>query len=598
MPAGQSVTVVLDDQATLAAHQDSTDAWWRYATEVLDHLRVPYRALPALDAASRLDDVDVLVFARRPELDAAAVERVRRLVSAGGSVVVVGDPGDLAELFGVDGTEPVDHGHLTVRADAAVWTQLPDLPLHAVGGTRLGELADDVDVLANWDGPDGPAAITVRPVGAGQALLCGVDVWQSIVRIQQGYSVDADGVPASDGTAPIDDDILKAEDGMALDFERDRALPPGEPELTEPFEHVYPPPSAVPMFHRPVADWWRSLFVQCLWWSAERAGTAVPWLHYWPSGVPAIAHMSHDADGNQTEHGRAALDTFAEADVKVTWCQVFPGGYDPSIYAEVTSAGHEHALHYNAMRDADIAQWGWPYMRAQYAWAQAVTGTERIISNKNHYTRWEGWTEFYQWCEWLGIQIDESRGPSKQGSVGFPFGTAHVSFPIAPASESNRFFDVLNLPLHTQDLAWAGHESIRDVILDAAIEQHGVAHFLFHGPHLHLRPPTRKACSTLAEEVRRRGLQWWTSGQINDWERLRRKVNLSVTRTDSGWVVRSESPEPVTNAAILLLLPESSGTPTLGAGAGTLSTVRRHGREFVELTADLPAGEGSWTLSS
>ncbi|GAB3422937.1 hypothetical protein GCM10027569_55070 [Flindersiella endophytica] len=586
--------MVLEEQAASAAHARAADAWWLYATEVLDHLRLPYRKLAAVDATTELDGVGVLVFARAPELTEPARTRVEEFVAAGGAVVVAGGPGSLGDLLGAAAGEPVDHGHVTFT-QAAAWTHVPGVALHAVGGARLTTSDDATDVLATWD--DGSPAITARRSGDGIALLFGADVWQSIVRIQQGYSVTEDGKPALDGTAPIDDDILKCEDGMALSFEADRALPPGEPELTEPFEHVYPPPSAVPMFDQPHADWWRSLFVQGLWWAAEQVGVALPWLHYWPSGVDAVAHMSHDSDGNVTEHGQAALDTFAEAEVNVTWCQVFPGGYDPEIYRAITAAGHEHALHYNAMHDADIAQWGWPQIRAQYAWAQAVTGVERIVSNKNHYTRWENWTEFYHWCERLGIEIDESRGPSKQGSVGFTFGTAHVSFPIAEASEHNRYLNVLNLPLHTQDLAWAGHESIRDVILDGAIAQHGVAHFLFHGPHLHLRPPTRKACLALADEARRRGLPWWTAGQINSWERLRRGVSLSIVPGADGWVVRTTSDRAVEGAALLLSLPALTALPRLVDGNGSVATVVRHGREFVELTADIPAGDAAWTLA-
>lgn len=593
MPAGHTVAVVLDEQAASAAHARAEDAWWLYVTEVLDHLRLPYRKLAAVDATTDLDGVGVLVFARSPELTDPARSRVEEFVAAGGAVVAVGGPGSLGGLLGAGAGEPVDHGHVTFT-QAPAWTHVPGVALHAVGGVRL-TTSGAADVLATWE--DGSPAITARRSGDGTALLFGADVWQSIVRIQQGYSVTQDGKPALDGTAPIDDDILKCEDGMALSFETDRALPPGEPELTGPFEHVYPPPSAVPMFDQPHADWWRSLFAQGLWWAAEQAGVALPWLHYWPSGVSAVAHMSHDSDGNVTEHGQAALDTFAEADVKVTWCQVFPGGYDPSIYRAITEAGHEHALHYNAMHDADIAQWGWPQIRAQYAWAQAITGVERIVSNKNHYTRWENWTEFYHWCERLGIEIDESRGPSKQGSVGFTFGTAHVSFPLAEASERNRYLNVLNLPLHTQDLAWAGHESIRDVILDGAIAQHGVAHFLFHGPHLHLRPPTRKACLALADEARRRGLPWWTAGQINSWERLRRGVSLSIVPDASGWVVRTTSDRPVEGAAVLLSLPGVSSLPRLADGDGSVATAVRHGREFVELTVDIPAGDAAWTLA-
>ncbi|HLT60771.1 MAG TPA: hypothetical protein VK020_06230, partial [Microlunatus sp.] len=328
----------------------------------------------------------------------------------------------------------------------------------------------------------------------------------------------------------------------------------------------------------------------------ERRGDASVWLHYWPAGVPAMAHMSHDADGNVEEDGRAALDAFAEADVKVTWTQVFPGGYSPDLYAAITAAGHEHALHYNAMGDADLASWGWPQFRAQYAWAQAVAGTDDIVSNKNHYTRWEGWTEFYDWCERVGIKIDESRGPSKQGTVGFPFGTAHLSFPIGDVTVHNRRMDVLNLPLHTQDLAWAGHISCRDVILDGAEAVHGVAHFLFHGPHLRGKPPTRAACPEVARLARERGMEWWTARQLNDWERARRGVQLSITADDEGWLVRVHAEQPVRRAGVLLQLPGLDGDPGVPEGT-SVARVTRHGRTFHELTVDLPAGPSSYRLT-
>ncbi|MFF0338426.1 hypothetical protein [Kribbella sp. NPDC004875] len=590
MPEPLPVVAVVDDQAAIErAHQAGQDAWWVYLTEVLGHLRLPYRSISPDAAAAPPDDVSVLVFATTP--DANPSTELEQWVRAGGALIIAGDPGPMSTLAGVSAYESVLEDHVTVT-NGSVWSSVPPTALHAHGGSRL--TSEDAEVIARWQ--DGAAAATVRRLGAGIVLTYGVDLWQTIVRIQQGYAVSADGEPAADGTAPIDDGILKCEDGMALSFDRDRAMPPGEPDHVTPYEHTYPPPSAVPMFDQPQADWWCALFAQSLWWSAEHAGAVVPWLWYWPSGVDAVAHMSHDSDQNVEDHGRAALDAFAEAGVQVTWCHVFPGGYSQDLYAEITAAGHENALHYNAMADADLAVWGWPFIRAQYAWAQAVTGTEQIISNKNHYTRWEGWTEFYTWCERLGLQIDESRGPSKQGDIGFPFGASHVSFPIAPVAEGNRFYDVLNLPLHTQDLAWAGHTAVRDVILDGAQAVHGVAHFLFHGPHLHLRPPTRAACLELAEEARRRGMPWWTAGRINEWERGRRGVVLSVEPHPDGLTVRAEAVQPMPGAAILLAVP-TGGDPIVKEGEGSARTVLRFGRTFTELTADIVAGNNRWVIT-
>ncbi|WP_129668873.1 hypothetical protein [Phytoactinopolyspora endophytica] len=591
MSIERTIAVVLDEVTTAPSRTDGTSAWWRYVTEVLDHLRLPYRQLAQVDTSATDDDVALLVLASTPGLDASTRSRIDEWVRAGGALLAIGDPGDLAEIAGVTPAGDVNEGHVRVHRND-MWTHVPDVPLHAIGGVRLRPTA--ADVLASWD--DGAAAVTSRRVGEGVVLCCGVDLWQSIVRIQQGHAVVHDGAPATDGSAPLDDGILKCEDGLALDFVKDRALPPGQPVRPDGYEHVLPPPSGLPMFHRPQADLWRSVFLQILWSAAEQVELATAWLHYWPAGVSAVAHMSHDADQNVDEHARTALEVFAEADVTVTWCQLYPGGYEADTYAAVTEAGHEQALHYNAMHDADIAEWGWPQFRAQHAWAQAVTGTERIVSNKNHYTRWEGWTEFYEWCERLGIQIDQSRGPSKQGTIGFPFGTTHVSFPIGGADQGHRYYDVLNLPLHTQDLALAGHESVRDVIIDAALDQHGVAHFLFHGPHLHLRPATRKACLALADEARRRGMPWWTSARINAWERRRRGVELSVRPHDEGWRIQSTAAQELPGAGILLALPERDGY-RLRDGQGTISPVRRHGREFLELAVDIPVGAASWTVA-
>ncbi|WP_410789164.1 hypothetical protein [Kribbella sp. C-35] len=589
MPEPLHAVAVVDSRAaTERAHQAGQDAWWVYLAEVLGHLRLPYQSISPHEAAAPPDDVSVLVFATTPASFDAGLEQ---WVRDGGVLILVGDPGPLSALAGVSAGDSIPDGHV-VLSETPVWSSHPPVALHAVGGRRL--TGQDVEILARWQDDD-TAAVTLRRLDAGVVLTYGVDLWQTIVRIQQGYAVTADGAPAADGTAPIDDGILKCEDGMVLSFERDRAMPPGEPELLPTYEHTYPPPSAVPMFDQPHADWWCSLFAQSLWWGTSGAGAAVPWLWYWPAGVDAVAHMSHDSDQNVEEHGQAAIDAFAEADVQVTWCHVFPGGYSPELYAAITAAGHENALHYNAMGDADLAVWGWPFMRAQYVWAQAVTGTEQIVSNKNHYTRWEGWTEFYTWCERLGIQIDESRGPSKQGDVGFTFGASHVSFPLAPVAEGNRLYDVLNLPLHTQDLAWAGHESVRDVILDGAQSVHGVAHFLFHGPHLHLRPPTRAACIELAAEARRRGMPWWTAARINSWERSRRGVVLSVEPHPDGLAVRAEALEPVPGAAVLLAV-QSTG-PIVKEGKGSAQTVVRLGRTFVELTADIVAGDNRWVIT-
>lgn len=584
------LAVVIDEQATRAAHAAGDDAWWLYATEVLGHAGLDHRRLGSVPA--QLNDLDVMIIASPQRVAAESVRALDGWLSAGGTLIITAIVPELDALAGVAvGPDRVED--TVTLADDPSWTTRPELPLRGIGG-RVLEPADGAEALAGWS--DGTAAVVRQRHGDGTVISYGVDLWRTIVTIQQGYPVAGDGKPAPDGTAPIDDGILKCEDGMALDY-ADRVLPPGEPEIAADFTHSYPPPSAVPLFSTAQADQWWITLLQQIWAGHDHRQQASAWLHYWPAGVPAVAHMSHDADGNVEEDGLAALDAFAEAEVSVTWCQVFPGGYSPELYAKIGEAGHEQALHYNAMGDADLATWGWPQFRAQHAWAQAVTGTDAIVSNKNHYTRWEGWTEFYTWCERVGVKIDESRGPSKQGTVGFPFGTAHLSFPIGDVSVHNRPMDVLNLPLHTQDLAWAGHIACRDVILDGAEAVHGVAHFLFHGPHLRGKPATREACPEVARLARERGMEWWTAGQLSDWERARRGVRVTITEESDGWLVSVDADQPISRAGLVLQLPGVAQAPTAADGSAGVTEVTRHGRRFHELAVDLPAGRSSWRIN-
>ncbi len=521
---------------------------------------------------------------------------VRRWIADGGVAISVG-AGTLTDAFGVVGAERVTAGHVTVAGQNG-WVDAPDVALRALGGTRLGVTGppEETTVLARWQ-DDGSPALVVRRHGHGFMIVSGVDLWQSIVRIQQGDPVDRDGEPAADGSAPVDDGVLKCDDGITLCYESDRAMPPG-PWTSRPDGRDGLGP--VPVFHRPHADLWRQILVQLLFGAAGRAGVVVPWLYYWPSGVPAVAHLSVDSDRNVTEEAETTLRLFDEIDVRTTWCHVYPGGYEPDTVRAIGEHGHEHALHFNAVGDADIATWGWPQLRAQHAWARAMTGHEEIVSNKNHYTRWEGWDEFYRWCVALGIRIDESRGPSKQGNVGFPFGTAHLSLPMTGptpgAAGYDGRLDVVVLPLHAQDLAWAAHESVRDVILSQALAHHGVAHFLFHPVHLHRREYVRNACRDVVALARQLGMPWWTAEQLNDWERLRRQVGLSVRRTDADALeVVARTARPVPGAAIDLVLPgtwtESAVTVDSTADAAVTHTAaERHGRTMLELGTDLPKG--------
>jgi len=564
------------------------DLWDAYAVEVFAHAGMPAVDVTDLDALP-----PIVVVSRAPSLE--AVDALSDWVRAGGQLLVVGDPGPLAGMAGVSVGESRTDGHVVWAADAE-WLPEPTGGVHAWGGVTLR--LEGAAPVAHWTdvrGGVGDVAATVQRVGAGQIVVIGVDAWQSIVRIQQGFPIYGNGRPAADGTAPFDDDILRCEDGLALSFERDRGMAPGVAPFAEPFEYDHPPTAAAPVFDRPHADIWREVIIGAVSWLAEQAEVVLPWLFYWPAGVEAVAHMSHDSDGNADPMAAAALDAFADADVRVTWCVLHPGGYGPGTYRAIAAAGHETAFHYNAMGDTDLDVWGEQQFKEQLDWLRDTTGVDRVVTNKNHYTRWEGWADFYGWCERAGIQIDQSRGPSKQGVIGFPFGSCHLGFPMAGPDEGGRLFDVLMMPLHAQDLWWTGVVENREVILSGALEHNGVAHFLFHGRNMLRHPEIADAIRSTAELARGRGIPWWTSEQLNAWERTRRSVRIEASWPDPD-VLRLDVTSEAAIDPAAIVLPGLDVRRTWIADEGTVRIATRNGRAVVELACTMPAGATTLTV--
>ena len=96
-------------------------------------------------------------------------------------------------------------------------------------------------------------------------------------------------------------------------------------------------------------------------------------------------------------------------------------------------------------------------------------------------------------------------------------------------------------------------------------------------------------------------MEWWTSEEINTWERARRRV--AITRPTGG------SPRPGSNftinvgdtlkeATLLLLLPQNGNAPSeilLDGNSVQANTVERYGHRFAQVTADL-AGEAEISL--
>lgn len=521
------IGVLLDRTTMERRWQFRLNVFEQYVLELLGHRGIPYSILHSMEELDAPGAAyDLLLVAVAPDTRAAA-DRLWAYAAEGGRLIACGGLNALAPRLGYVRGETAGTGY--ARLPESLGADRPLRYLQAFPWVRLQvEVAAAADAPAAEsvgdmaDGrPDGPRlgpALQRFAIGRGRLDRWAVDVPGTIAGLQQGGGpVFEDGVPAPDGTAAVDDGVLKADDVVELNWTWDRLQ-------TE---------TGAPYFAHPYADLWREVFVGHLVRSAAELGLSLPFVGYWPDGVEQVALVSHDSDGNQDVHAASTLQTLAECGIRSTWCML-ESGYSAEIYEQIVAAGHELAFHYNAV-EADNGFWDGEEFARQAEWLRGATGQGRIASNKNHLTRFEGWGELFRWCETNRIASDQTRGPSKKGNVGFIYGTSHPYFPIAWADERNRTYDVLEIGFLTQDLdigKWSD-SSVIVPFLDEVRKVEGVAHFLYHQVHIHNREEVRRSMRYLAEEARKRNFVFWTCEEINDWERARRTLNVSGLDVES-----------------------------------------------------------------
>ncbi|CAG7619182.1 hypothetical protein ACFQI7_03175 [Paenibacillus allorhizosphaerae] len=505
--------VLFDRKAAERRWHYGLNAFDRYVGELLNDAGIPFEWLEDVEQLKQRP-YDIVIAALTEESE-HTVSVLWDYAEQGGSLISYGGVNALASKLGYASASPVGAGY-------AMWGEHYS-KAEAVRFLRAQPWREDKEPAACSEfgtiavsQPNGVSAGAARHsfrIGAGSLDRFAVDVIDTIVRLQQGgMPVLEDGAPAPDGSAPLNDGILKADDQTAMDWEWDR-------KTTE---------TGVPYFAYPYADYWREIVIGHLLRLAAGKGLTLPFIGCWPEGVDRVAMISHDSDGNKDEYAQATLELMKEVGVQSSWCMLEPG-YSKPVYEQIKSDGHELAFHYNAL-ESQKGRWGAEEFARQFAWLTEAAELTEVASNKNHYTRFEGWGELFAFCEAHGIQSDQTRGPSKKGNVGFLFGTCHPYVPIAWSNDRNRSYDVLEIGFLTQDLDLSDHWADSSVIapfLNGVAGVNGVAHFLFHQIHIYKQESVRNALRRVVSEARKHGFVFWTGKQINDWQRARRKLNIT-----------------------------------------------------------------------
>lgn len=592
--------------------------------EVLDHAGLfVHEVLPGMLPAVLEEPVpQIVLIAGR--IDAKTGEALRAPLDAffarGGGIVALGGTGapsgqdgqgvvnGLFEVFGLQpavnpsyvqpgsGQSPwqtLGEGWLKVRDKKhPVLAGMGEVALHVFGGQAVipAKGKDAAKTLASIVGLDGKArplaALSERTAkkGKGTAIFVAADLAGSAANIRTGRPVHFDAPSAPDGSAPLSDGLLKAEDGMVLDFLRDRHA---IDERGRPAKKAGP--NAWPIFDQPIADALAQVLLRAIFHTASRTGVRLPRLWYHPDGLEAIGHISHDTDGNDPDLGELLHKVMEDAGTRSTWCTIHPGYAEP-FYEKLKAFGHEIALHYDAMGQPPshpFRRWGDATFDFQYRWlldAAKLSGPEALVSNKNHFTRWEGGLEFLEWCVHEGVRIDQSRGPSKRGMIGFPFGSCHAHFMY---DVRGRRIDTLELGFQTQDLVVTAPTAWGPMFVERALRWHGVCHLLFHPAHIG-KDGVADSLVRSIEHGKKKGLCWMTSREIDAFERARRAcVEAGAEWLDDG-AVRLRAPKAVAGATLMVL--GSEGLEQNGSKAAG-KTVRREGFTWSQAPSQNLSGE-------
>lgn len=527
------VGVLVESEAAERKWTYGLNVFEKYVEEILQHVGLPFETVSQLDAVS-LQKFDILIVACSQE-NGEKTSQLWSYAEQGGTIISYAGLNAMAIRLGYIQIGETGAGYAEMEptrsgqprslrfTSANPWIEADEISREAAGQVPFASSG----IIKQWqpDGQELGAALLKFEIGHGSLHRWTVNIPLTIVHMQQGTGpVLDDGVPAADGSANVNEDILKADDRIALDWKYDRVH-------TE---------TGIPYFPWPYADYWREALIRHVLQCALDKDLTLPFTGYWPDGIRHIATISHDSDANQDEHAVAALKLLEECQIQTTWCMIEPG-YSASIYDQAKLAGHELAFHYNAL-EKDNGKWDEAEFNRQVSWVKQAIGQEQVTTNKNHYTRVEGWGELFLWLERNGILSDQTRGPSKKGNVGFLFGTCHPYFPIALFDEKNRFYDVLEIGFLTQDLD-LGHLADNTVIepfLQQAQLVNGAAHFLFHQIHIYTREEVRNAIRMLVSKANDMGFTFWKSKQIQDWTRLRRSVRITASDDEGNVELQSD----------------------------------------------------------
>lgn len=424
------------------------DRYAPYYKEALDHAGLRHEVIqrPALADLGR---IDVLLLAGYGSLSEAYSTAIAAWVRQGGVLVCSGGTWDLGPLLGL--AEPFRHCTNEVIYPAGEHRQWSSGAPHArFFGGEVTNVAGSQPIAST---KDGKIAIGKKKAGKGFAYFVGPHVGQTIALMQLGHSVECDGIGPSDGSARLDDGLLRAEDGTNLDFREDRLEIEG----------------CAPFFAYPHADVIREIWIRTILAATDDAGSSALLTWHWPRGSEATAMLSLDCESFDAERVHKVHRLLSMYGSRAVWMIALPG-YPLDVYRALRSWEHEVGLIF--VTD-DAGGWHEEKLKIQHVAVSRNAAAPAMVSARPLDGKWRGYVNFYDLAENGGARLSLSKGGRQPGTSGFLFGTSHPFFPI---KRDGAAYLVAELPYAAYMPGEVTADRVCDAILSETISRYGCFH--------------------------------------------------------------------------------------------------------------------------
>ncbi len=394
--------------ASIALALAEGDPYARWYKEALDHAGVVYEAL----SPSRLDGLgrfSTLLLCGYGRLDANGKDAVSRMLDLGGSVVCSGGTWDVGpDLLGVSDAGHGRYSRATLLGPLEATRYWPIGAERAVfvGGVRVKEAGGQVLLRTS----DGDPALVKRQ----RAFHFAPHLGQSMALILMGHSVENDGIGPGDGTAYLEDGVLRAEDGANLSFADDRAVVTGGA-----------------FFAWPHVDTLRDVWVRTILAAVEETRRRALIFWHWPYHADATAAFSVECGALDPERTVQLHNRLSMYGMPAAWLVPSPG-FAGEVYRAMRRWEEEPGLLLHQDDPCSEEQ-----MKVQHLTLGRAASKPHMTCVRPDDGRWHGLDRFYEAAEAAGARMSLSKGGRQPGTSGFLFGSCHPFFPWLSADRQS-----------------------------------------------------------------------------------------------------------------------------------------------------------------